>query len=458
MFPTDEVGGDAVTTLLFAVTVLGLLVLAGVVLRLLIAPLRRLFVPAALIGGFLGAVLGPYGLGLFPESMVTTWAGLPGVLITVVFAPMLIGVRVPNLRKSYRLIAPQLLFGYMGDLLMIAIPMLVCAALLMPLWDVGAMFGTLVEVGWPGGHGTAAGMGPVYTDLGWADGGALSLATATAGLVFGIFAGMVLINIGARRGHLRHVTAGAGREAPEILDEESRTPLGRVTLNKDLVDGLAFHGSLIAAAVLIGWVLQYFLAMVIPGMPLFPLAMIGGALVQAVVGRTRLADAVDPASLRAIQGVALDLLVVSAVASITVPVVLDNLVPLLVLVVVAALVAVGFFYWAGPRMFRDSWFEHSIVNFGSLTAVASVGLMLLRTADPELRTDAARAYALRAPFFSPIAGGGLLTVLLPVIAVNYGPWALGAGALVAAAALYVLARVLRIWRRPGAAVGAGSGG
>src|SRR5690606_42162506 len=65
---------------------------------------------------------------------------------------------------------------------------------------------------------------------------------------------------------------------------------------------------------------------------------------------------------------------------------------------------VGFFYWAGPRMFRESWFEMSIVNFGTLTAVASVGLMLLRAADPELKTDAARAYALRAPFFSPIAG------------------------------------------------------
>ncbi|ADH67792.1 MULTISPECIES: sodium/glutamate symporter [Nocardiopsis] len=458
MFPTDEVGGDAVTTLLFAVTVLGLLVLAGVVLRLLIAPLRRLFVPAALIGGVLGAALGPYGAGLFPESMTGTWAALPGVLITVVFAPMLIGVRIPNPRRSYHLIAPQLLFGYMGDLLMIGVPVLVCAALLMPFWDVNAMFGTVIEVGWPGGHGTAAGMGPVYAELGWTDGGALALAAATAGLVFGIVVGMVLINIGARRGHLRHLSADRGEEAPEVLPEEARTPMGRVTLNKDLVDGLAFHGALIAAAVLIGWVLQYFLGLVIPGMPLFPLAMIGGGVVQAVISRTRLGEAVDPGSLRAIQGVALDLLVVSAVASIAVPVVLGNIVPLLVLVAVAALVTVGFFYWAGPRMFRDSWFEHAIVNFGTLTAVASVGLMLLRTADPELRTDAARAYALRAPFFSPIAGGGMLTALLPLIAVNYGPWALGVGALLAAAAVYVLARVLGIWRRPGAGVGAAAGG
>lgn len=70
MFPTDAVSGSAVTALLFAVTVLGLLILAGVVLRLLIAPLRRLFIPAALVGGILGAALGPYGPGCSP----TPWS------------------------------------------------------------------------------------------------------------------------------------------------------------------------------------------------------------------------------------------------------------------------------------------------------------------------------------------------------------------------------------------------
>ena len=449
MFPTEEVSGTATTALLFAVSVLGLLILAGVALRLMVAPLRRLFIPAALIGGVIGAALGPYGAGLVPESMVATWAGLPGVLITVVFAPMLIGVKIPNLRQSYRLVAPQMLFGYMGDFLMIGVPVLVCAALIMPFWDVGAMFGTIVEIGWPGGHGTAAGMGPVFADLGWADGGPLSLAAATAGLLFGILVGMVLINVGARRGHVAAV-AERGGDTPEVLPEESRGRLGRITLNKDLVDGLAFHGALIAVAVLIGWVLQALLRQVVPGMPLFPLAMIGGAVVQAVVGRTRLGEAVDPGSLRAIQGAALDLLVVSAVASITVPVVVRNIVPLSILLLAAAATAVVFFYWAGPRMFRESWFEMSIVNFGTMTAVSSVGLMLLRAADPELRTDAARAYSLRAPFFSPFVGGGLLTALLPAFAVTYGPWALGGAAVAAAAAVYVLARVLRIWRRPAA--------
>ncbi|TQN33364.1 ESS family glutamate:Na+ symporter [Haloactinospora alba] len=450
MFPTGEVSDDAVTTLLFSVAALGALLLAGVLLRLGLGFLRRLFLPAALIGGVLGAVLGPHGLGLFPQGMVDTWATFPGTLITVVFAPMLLGVRLPRVRETYQLVAPQLLFGYMGDLLLIGVPLLLGGILLTPFLGADPMFGTIIEVSWPGGHGTAGGMGAVYGDLGWNGGGDLALASATFALVFGIVVGMVLINWGARRGHLTQLGGGSpeGQRSSDIVPGDDRASSGSVTLNKDLVDNLAFHGALIAVAILFGWVLQHLLELLVPGMPLFPLAMIGGGAVQAVISRTRLGDAVDPRTLRTIQGWALDVLVVAAVASIAVPVILDNALPLVILLLASALVTVGFFAWAGPRVFRTAWFEQAIVNFGTLAAVASVGLMLLRAVDPELRTVAGRAYALRAPFFSPILGGGLVTALLPALASTYGPVAVGGVAVAGVAVLYVLARVLRLWTAP----------
>lgn len=473
MFPTKEVSADTVDSLLFAVVVLGVLLVAGVLLRLAIPSLRRFFIPAALIGGAIGAALGPHGAGLFPEGMVATWETLPNILITVVFAPMLLGMRLPKARQTYHLIAPQLCFGYMGVLLLVGLPLLLSALLLGPVWGVNDMFATIVEVSWPGGHGTAGGMGEVYDELGWSDGGPLSLASATAGLVFGILMGMALINIGARRGHLRHLAAGSTRTANptarsadatgtdgtgaeatgadagegDIVPGERRASVGKVTLNKDLVDNLAFHGSLIAVAILIGWVMQYALEFAIPGMPLFPLAMIGGGLVQAAIARTRLGDAVDRGSLGAIQGLALDVLVVAAVASIAVPVVMDNIVPLTLLMLLAATVSVLFFYWAGPRLFRQDWFEHAIVNFGTMTGVASVGLMLLRSADPGFKTDAATAYALRAPFFSPILGGGLVTALLPTLTDSYGALGVGLCALALTALIYLFARLTGLWQR-----------
>lgn len=448
MFPVEAVTSDALEALLFALSVLGVLLLVGVLIRVKIGALRRLFIPAALVAGAVGLALGPYGAGLFPDAMVETWAGLPKLLITVVFAPMLLGVQLPRIRQTYHLIAPQLLFGYLGDFLMIGVPLVVSALLLAPIWGVNEMFGTLVEVGWPGGHGTAGGMIGVYEAQGWSAGGSLGLTSATAGLLVGIVVGMLLINWGVRRGHARLVInsgkVDAG-DAADITPESARLPLGHSTLNKNLIETLSFHGSLIAVAILIGWVLQHYVEKLVPGMPLFPLAMIGGAIVQQLIGRTRFNDAIDPMCLRIIQGVALDFLIVAAIASIELPVVVHYAVPFALLMVVAAAVSISFFFWAGPRIFAQDWFEQAIVNFGTMTGVSSVGLMLLRTVDPELETVAARAYALRAPFISPFIGGGLVTALLPALTVSYGAFIIGSCFLAASLVLLLLARVGGLW-------------
>ncbi|WP_116050993.1 sodium/glutamate symporter [Amycolatopsis palatopharyngis] len=449
MFPTETV--DNVETLLFAVVVLGILLLAGTLIRIVARPIRRLFLPAALIGGAVGLAFGPYGAGLFPESLIETWSGLPGVLATIVFAPMLMGVRIPKVRETYRMIVPQLLFGYMGAFLMIGVPLVVSALVLMPLWDVDRMFGTLVDVGWPGGHGTAGAMAEVYQEHGWSAGVSLGLTSATVGLVFGITVGMALVNWGVSRGHVTAfgpASETADDRSSDILPESRRTPIGRTAFNKDLVDSLTFHVTLVAVAVLIGWVLQYFIELVVPGMPLFPLAMIGGGIVQAVIGRTPLRGTVDAASLRTIQAVALDLLIVSAVASIHLPLVIDNAGALAVLMVLAAGLAIGFFFLAGPRLFQQNWFEQAIVNFGSLTGVSSVGLMLLRTVDPDLSTITGKAYALSKPFRSPFIGGGLITALVPILAFTRGPLLTGAIFIALFLILLLAARLLGFWRKP----------
>lgn len=450
MFPIETV--DNFETLLFAVVVLGILLLAGALLRIVARPLRRLFLPAALIGGVLGLALGPYGAGLFPESLVATWSGLPEVLATVVFAPMLMGMALPKVRETYRLVVPQVLFGWLGSCLMIGVPLVVSALVLTPLWGVDPMFGTLVDVGWPGGHGTAAAMAGVYEAQGWSAGGSLGLTSATVGLVVGITVGMTLLNWGIRRGHV----AGYGATAEtvddrrsDIMPEARRTPIGRTAFNKDLIDSLTFHAALIAVAVLIGWVLLHFIEQVVPGMPLFPLAMIGGGIVQAVIAKTRLRETVDIATLRTIQGIALDVLIVSAVASIQLPVIVDNAAALTVLMLLATALAIGFFFLLGPRIFQQNWFEQAIVNFGTLTGVSSVGMMLLRTVDPGLNTVTGKAYALSKPFRSPFIGGGLVTAIVPILAATRGPLLTGAAFVALFLVLLLAARLLGFWRKPG---------
>ncbi len=63
---------------------LSLLLLLGVVLRARITLLQRSFMPASIIAGILGLILGPNGFGVIPFSdFIGTY---PSILIAVVFA------------------------------------------------------------------------------------------------------------------------------------------------------------------------------------------------------------------------------------------------------------------------------------------------------------------------------------------------------------------------------------
>ena len=390
MIPTLEIPGGTLDALMFYLAVLAGLLLLGTYLRLKIALLRKLFVPAALVAGTLGFALGPYGLDFFHHEMVASWAALPGRLITIVFAPMLMGVVIPNPRQVINLFGPQAMFSLGGSFLQIGVPFVLTAVLFMPYWGVDPLFGTIIELGFCGGHGTAGGMMEVFHTFGWPDGGTLALMTATAGLFLGIFSGMAIINYGVRRGYTSVVrfTEELQSGDDDLLAIEKPSPGSMVTINKNIIESFAFHASLIGMAVLIGWFLQRILSRWIQGMPLFPLAMIGGLMVQLVIVRTSWAALIDRRTLQAIQGVALEFLIVAAIASIKAPVVLAYAAPLAIIVAITSILMIAYFFWAGSRIFQEHWFENAIVAYGSLTGMAAVGLMLLRTVDPEMKTNA----------------------------------------------------------------------
>lgn len=99
------------------------------------------------------------------------------------------------------MIARHLIYSYTGSLLQISIPLIVASLILIPLFDLNEMFASIIEVGWAGGHGTAAGMIEVYNDLGWTDGASLGVTAATFGIIIGIISGVIMINHGVRKGY-----------------------------------------------------------------------------------------------------------------------------------------------------------------------------------------------------------------------------------------------------------------
>lgn len=451
MFPTEALTSASLDSLLFSTALLGLLIFVGVILRLKVKILKKLFIPASLIAGVLGLILGQYGFGIIPKDITATWGALPGRLITVVFAPMLMGMEIPNVRKVWNQIAPQLYFSYIGDFIQIAIPFIISALILEPIWKVNPMFASIVEIGWAGGHGTAGGMIDVYNSLNWPDGGDLGLTSATVGLFMGIVGGMIIINYAVRKGYtsvLKTEDQIKGGQERDIIPVSERKANSVGTLNNDIVESFAFHLALVGIAILIGWIIQVLIENYIGiEMPLFPMAMIGGLIVQLIISKTEFNKAVDAKTFHRIQGMTLDFLIASAVASISIPVVIKYAVPFMILMVVSAIILVAFFFWAGPRLFKTNWFENAIVNYGFLSGVAAVGLMLLRISDPNMETEAGESFALRTPLFEPLLGGGLITSLLPTFGAKYGSLKTGIAFLILTIIGLILAKVTGFWNK-----------
>jgi ESS family glutamate:Na+ symporter len=63
----------------------------------------------------------------------------------------------------------------------------------------------------------------------------------------------------------------------------------------------------------------------------------------------------------------------------------------------------------------DRWMELGLINYGMSTGTTATGLLLLRMVDTDLESGAAQDYALAAPLSAPLIGGGLLTLMMPLV-------------------------------------------
>src|SRR5699024_3995714 len=112
-----------------------------------------------------------------------------------------------------------------------------------------------------------------------------------------------------------------------------------------------------------------------------------------------------------IGGSATDYLVAIGIASINITVVLDYVIPLIVLFIFGILWAYGIFYFIGPNIFKDFWFENALFGWGWSTGTVAMGLALLRIVDPDHKTTTLQDYSI-----SYIA-----LVPFEVIIITFGP-------------------------------------
>jgi glutamate:Na+ symporter, ESS family len=428
--------GDQLVALMIHLCWLSVLLLVGKVIRARLRFLQRLFLPASILGGFLGLALGPYVLGalgvqIMPPGMLTTWAALPGILINVVFACLFLGMMIPGPATIWREGGPQFCYGWMVGMGQYMVGIGLAVVLLSPVFGVPVFFGCLLEIGFSGGHGTAAGMREAFTELGFEAGSDLGLMSATIGIVSAVVFGMIMVNLAARRGYTQVITSPD--RIPEetlsgLIPEGQRRATGHITVAPNAIDPLAFHLAIVGLAILIGWslltVIQNISARMEPDLfrsfPLFPLAMLGGLIIQVVALRIGLSTYFDRATFSRILGFALDFLVVAAISSIRLDVFLAFFWPFVILMVCGLGWIIFATWFIAPRMLPDAWFERAITEYGMQTGVTAMGLLLLRVADPHFETPAAKAFGFKQIVYEPFMGGGFITAAAPILIHHYG--------------------------------------
>ena len=283
-------------SIVMSFTGLCLLLLLGKFIRVKVRFLQRLYLPSAVIGGLLGLiVLQTLGHRL-PEAWTAGWNQLPGFLINIVFAALFLGVAIPSMKTIWAKAAPQLAYGQIIAWGQWLIGAGLAVVLITPLFHQPNQFGSILEVGFEGGHGTAAGLRDTFINLGWPEGADFALASATAGIISAILVGIALINWAAKKGHVKTfkpLDQMTAEELSGLYPVDKRPHAGHQTVSADSVDSLALHLAIIGLAVLIGFGIKEGLAWLeealfhpqgmrlFAGFPLFPLCMIGGLIVQA---------------------------------------------------------------------------------------------------------------------------------------------------------------------------------
>lgn len=378
----------------------------------------------------MGLFLGDQFLGVLPFS--SEIGNYPAILIAVLFGSMFVGTKGGvSVRSILGRAGDTMLVNGASEMLQFAVFILIGVFVLPVVFPgINEAFGLMLPAGFVGGHGTAAAIGGVLADAGWAEATTVGQTFATVGLLGGILLGVLLINIGARRGWTRVIKSI--KELPEemltgIVPDDKAAPLGKSTTNGVSIDSLTWHACLVLVSVGMAYLVNEGLKIVLPDIsfPVYGLALLCGIVVQLVLRLTKLDSAVDKGVITHIGSSATDFLVVFGVASIKVSVVVQYWVPIVVLCVLGFLFVTAWFLVISPRFFRDYWFEHGIYIFGMSTGVLATGVILLRITDPEFRTGVLEDFGLAwivlsvmdalivalAPMFV-IGGGGVVFALV----------------------------------------------
>lgn len=419
------------TQLLQALSLLSVLLLVGTFLRAKVKLFQSLYLPASVIGGFIGMIISPEILGRFSnysisEEWIKTYSLLPGILSVPIFAAIPLGMFL-NENKNIKSMYPskvlicfglfqcasmsQSAIGYVTNMFFSKIN---------PQLNMYRTFGYELSAGFAGGHGLAAATGKLLEGFGipqWEIAQGVALTTATIGLIGGIVFGIIFINLAVRKNKTKIIkrindNADKSMEVGYNKDINKQNSLGRETFLSSSIETITFHLAIIFTVCGIAYiVLNFVKKMNIAGLNVLPVwtySMIIMFALNFIIKKLNLVWMVDAKVKAKIMGTLSDFAIVSAMTSLPIKAIINYIAPITVMCILGFIITYLLVFPLNSFFFKEDYsFERAIISWGTLTGVLITGMTLLKICDPEYKSPALSEFSLG---FSLMSVTGLLIV------------------------------------------------
>ena len=409
------------SVLVFAIV--AVMLLLGMLLRASVKVFQRFLIPSCFIGGALGLILLSTGLINVSTSLLETFA-------YHLFIISFISIGLTSNKSNNKPAVETPLKGSMWMGLVTGVVMAmqgIVGALLVLLLNstsssLNPLFGFLSPLGFAQGPGQALSVGKVWEGFGFEHAATLGLSFAAFGFAFAFFVGVPLVNWGIRK---QYSTLAPKILSPEILKgiiqkDAEKEAAGKLTTHSGNIDTLAFHAALVGLVYLLTYFLMVgvgkFISEDVAGSLLaffFFFGIVISVIVRFIINKIGLGHLLDHGIQSRITGGAVDFLIVSTIMAIQVVVVWEYIVPILIIGLASGILTTLVVLYFGRRTWAYS-FERTMGIYGVTTGTASVGLLLLRIADPDFETPVALELGIQAICAAPFVFGYMLLMNAPL--------------------------------------------
>jgi ESS family glutamate:Na+ symporter len=381
---------------------------------------RKFLIQPSIICGTILVLIGPYGPSLLPENTYNTLKELPSILISFLFSGIILSSPSLTLKNSQLMtrILRQGIFVWIIGLVQLFMGFII-SYLCFGDQKEYLLLSSFIEIGWLGGHGSAAAFSGFLRELGFPEIGDFAIISATIGLLWGSISGMILVNLIKKRIMFKKYFKKVDLTNLDSFVENEK--------NFDKIDiSLLIYGFIFPILpVTIAYVLKNIILKsdlfsidinnFIDKLPLFFVVILFTFFIKKILFYKLYNKEQIEIGIKIFTGIILDVMILSAIATMNLKMVFKSF-DIIVFYTICGIFISLLIFFISP-FFIDDFPEISLINYGMATGTTAIGLMLLnsfKSIQDKSSQLAIIVYGSAAPLSAPFIGGGILSFLVPM--------------------------------------------